>query len=464
MFSNPNFEEVAKSLSAAHVLRRLLSGARLGIIGFLCVVLQWPLWRVDELVGDRNASRASAETEIAAQSGSDNVVTGPILTLPYREWTETMEDKVKVRHSEIRHLHFLPKRLRIRGDLHAENRRRGLFEVPVFNGNLQLEGEFDSIVNPLAKVDPGDLLWQEAFVNVGLSSPQGMGAPATWSVGEETVELRPGFRPGSPEGVNALEAPVNLSPRQGLKFKVGLQLRGSGHLHFTPVGELTSVQLRSDWPHPSFSGSRLPETREVDSQGFAATWSDLGFGRKFPQFWQGDKWTGPALSESAFGVRFISPIDTYAEVARSTRYGLLFIVMTFLTLYLAETLAGLRIHPLQYLLVGCGLSLFYLLLLSLAEHLGFGAAYAIASFGIVSLIAGYAGSILRKAKPTITLTAMLAGLYGYLFVTLRAEDYALLLGASGLFVLLGLVMIATRRLAEPRPNRDSANDTLTARL
>jgi inner membrane protein len=429
-------------------LRKALSAARLGLIGFFTLILLWPLGQVDSLVYERNHRKAEAEKEIALHSGGENTLAGPFLTVPYKEWREWDEDKTKVRTFTRRYLHLMPAELKVVGSMKGELRRRGLFEIPVFTGDFSIEGNFASLDLEKLGIAEEDIFWQEAFIDMGLESPLGLAAPAYFTSGATKAEMRPANREGHPNVYPSLEVTSPLVMGSALPFRVDLKLKGSAKLSVIPVGERTSVKLSSDWPHPSFSGSQLPETRDVGQEGFTAQWQDMGFGHGFANSWRDSQITEKSLEASAFGVQFLYPIDTYAQVKRSTQYGMLFILMTFLVLYLAETMGTLRIHPLQYLLVGAGLCLFYLLLLSVSEHMGFDLAYALASLSIVGLISSYAWAIMRKPKPTLILGGMLTGLYCYLFVTLQAEDFALVLGSAGLFILLGLIMYATRSLGK----------------
>jgi inner membrane protein len=458
------YHSLAGNATFSSWTQKFLSAARLGIIGLLTLILLWPLAQVDSLVRERSHHKQEAETEIASHSGGANTLAGPFLTLPYQEWQEWSEGEKKLRRSTKRYLHVMPEDLKVNGQLKSELRRRGLFEVPVFAGTFQLKGNFGKI--PLEKLGilAEDILWEEAFLDMGLASPRGLSAPATITLGEKTLEMRPASREGRPTVLEALEVDAPLTSNQAFDFQIDMQVRGSNEVTVAPVGDRTRVQIASDWPHPSFSGSLLPETRKVGDQGFQAQWQDMGFGRGYAGTWIDQKFNEGILNASAFGVTFLSPVDTYAPVARSTKYGLLFILMTFLVLYLAETLGALRIHPLQYLLVGTGLCLFYLLLLSVAEHLGFDFAYALATLAIVLLIASYAWAMMRRWKPTLILSGMLSGLYAFLFVTLQAEDYALVMGAGGLFVLLALIMYATRSLAKPLPTGETSTHTLSPAL
>ncbi|HXT20739.1 MAG TPA: cell envelope integrity protein CreD, partial [Thermoanaerobaculia bacterium] len=236
-----------------------------------------------------------------------------------------------------------------------------------------------------------------------------------------------------------------------IPFSLTLAVRGSEALHLLPLGDETTAELSSSWPHPSFAGAPLPRTRTADStHGFTASWSVPYFGRMYPQRWRGDQidaaMLGAQLEDSKFGVTLLRPADPYQQTERAVKYAVLFILLTFTTVFVLELLSPVRLHPMQYLLVGAALCLFYLLLLALAEHLGMGRAYAVATAATVSLVTLYTRAVLAGWARAVAVGAVLAGLYGWLYTVLRAEDYALLLGALGLFATLAVVMFLTRRL------------------
>ena len=225
-----------------------------------------------------------------------------------------------------------------------------------------------------------------------------------------------------------------------------LSLQGSGGLFFAPMGENTSVAVESNWPDPSFQGEWLPVEQSVTAEGFRASWQVSSLGRNFSQQWidRGDA-DCPANTD-LFGVDFIEPVNGYRMTERSIKYQFLFLSLTFITLWLFEVLAGVRLHPLQYLLVGSGMCLFYLLELSLAEHIGFLKAYLVAASSIIVLQGGYCMAILRSSQRAMVISAFITLLYGYLYTLLIKQDYALLAGAIGLFLLLAAVMFLTRKI------------------
>jgi inner membrane protein len=230
-----------------------------------------------------------------------------------------------------------------------------------------------------------------------------------------------------------------------------LSLNGSSSIRFTPAGRQTTVRLASAWPDPKFEGAFLPAERTVDAKGFAADWAISYYGRTFPQQWTdregGDSPFEPlAISGAQFGVSLLSPVDQYRLVERSIKYGLLFIVLVFTAFFLFEVLGRVRVHPFQYTLVGAALVLFFLLLLALSEVRSFATAYLAGAAACTGLIAAYAATALRSARRAGVVALELAVIYGMLYVILQQQDYALLLGAIGLFIALALVMFTTRRL------------------
>jgi inner membrane protein len=262
-----------------------------------------------------------------------------------------------------------------------------------------------------------------------------------------------GFRSGRPViGVygGSIEAPVRglagLEAGDRVPFSFDLALTGGGSLSFLPLGDETTVSISSAWPGPSFTGAFLPAERTVSADGFAASWKVPSMARPFPQAWRAGEVEPDVLYASSFGASLMAPVDVYQKVTRSVKYGALFLLLPFLVFFLFEVLGGLRVHPLQYLLVGFAECLFYLLLLSLAEHLPFVAAYLAAAGAATLMVTLYASAVLRSWRRGVLLAPALAAAYGFLYATLLSEDYALLIGSVGLFAILGLVMVLTRRV------------------
>jgi inner membrane protein len=229
----------------------------------------------------------------------------------------------------------------------------------------------------------------------------------------------------------------------GAAFSLVIDLNGSSEIAFVPLGEMTAVSMESDWGDPSFTGGFLPAFREITPDGFRADWKILNLNRNYPQAWIGDQYK---VLNSAFGAKLYLPVDHYQKTERTVKYALLFIVLTFASLFLSEMMAKTVLHPIQYTLIGFALVLFYLLLLSLSEHLGFNLAYALATLLVVALVSLYANWITSKKRIAFTTSAVLLILYAFLYVTLQIQDYALLVGTVGLLITLGIIMYVTRHI------------------
>jgi inner membrane protein len=435
----PDLERVYAALSSSHFLRVLL-------LGFLVILLQIPVFLVSGQIGERQGLQQEAVAEVTGKWGGAQTSSGPFLTVPYlARWTVTDEKGKPAERSELRHATFLPDELTIQARLESEVRSRGIFDVELYVLSLEAKGRYREIDLSDWRVTPEDVRWADAELRVHVSDPRGIQQQTSllWHAVEHPFLPGTGRFGGTAGGVHTRVADVGAA---GTEFAFKLSLQGSGAAYFTPLGRDTRVSLSSNWPHPSFQGAWLPSTRNVTAAGFDASWSIPFLSRNFAQRWTSESDPGEALSSSWFGVSLNSPIDPYRMAERSVKYDLLFIGLTFAALWLFEVLAGVRIHPVQYLLIGSAMCLFYLLELALSEHLGFEIAYAVASAAIVTAIAAYAVSVLRSGSRAAWIGALVAALYGYLYVLLRNEDYALLIGSIGLFAALAATMWLTRKV------------------
>jgi inner membrane protein len=436
----PAFESLAKARQGSASLGKMAFIAAL--IGLLLI----PVSMIESMIRERESNGASAERELADKWGGVQQVTGPILTVPYRVIAEKVKGKTD---TSIEYAHFLPEALNVSGTLRPEIRHRGIYDVALFRADLHLTGLFARPDFSGWRVAPEDILWDAAFVTLAVPDVRALAGevPMSWNGG--ISQCVPENFAGSPVPAG-LHTAVAVGPRavgkDGFAFETRLSLNGSGTMDFLPMGKETKVELASPWKSPSFSGAFLPRSNKVGPAGFSAEWSTFHLSRSFPQAWRGWENTAADWSPYAFGVDLKLPVDRYQKTMRCAKYAALFIVLTFLIFFMNETFDRRRIHPLQYVLVGCALCLFYLLLLAFTEQLPFAAAYAIAAAGTVGMIAAYAAAVLDGRKRALGLGGMLAGLYGYLYTLLQMEDFSLLMGALGLFAVLAAVMYLTRRL------------------
>jgi inner membrane protein len=427
-------------------------------IGFIALLLLIPKAMIEQLVMERQARQESVILEISESWGGRQSVRGPIIKIPARDWTSDVNGrKVAV----IQNLYFLPSTLQIEGKADHEIRSRGIFDAVLFRSNLTLKGTFDPVAFQELNVAPEDILWEEARIVLGISSMAGIQNPIEVEWNGAKFRMEPGTETGELLS-SGVSAPLVLSPGgEGYRFSIPLELNGAESLFFEPVGQVTTVSLNSDWPSPAFIGRMLPDKRALSDKGFSADWKILDLNRNYPQQWKNLAYRfeeplidsdGQVISNSSdyggssFGVRFLRPVDEYLKNTRAAKHGILVIGLTFLIYFFFETLRGLRIHPFQYLLTGLALVVFYLLLLSLSEHIGFNPAYWVAAVATIGLIAVYSASLLKSRSLTYQLILLLILIFGFIFVVLQLEDYALLVGSIGLFIALAAVMYFSRKV------------------
>ncbi|MCB9947404.1 MAG: cell envelope integrity protein CreD [Rhodospirillaceae bacterium] len=417
----------------------------------LVIGLLLPLMLVDGLVSERQSRYREVVQEIGNLWGRQQVIAGPILVVPARHRFVDNEGEVRVEDDSII---LLPDDYDIVGHVAPETRRRGIFEAVVYRLEVEITGTFVLPAAPDWLDGTVTVDWSRARLALGLSDQRSITSAPDLQWNGQGLPMTPGLPPtatslswgGMQAALPALQDGDFGTP---LAFSVALSVNGSQSLSFLPLGRNTTAAIASSWPHPSFDGSFLPDTHEVREDGFDAHWATSYFARSYPQGWRTGEAGSARFSEinnSAFGVRFYQPVDAYQQTERSAKYGILFIVFTFTVFFLYEMVAGLRIHIFQYGLVGCSLSLFYLLLLAFSEQIGFGPAYAAGAAAVVAQIAFYTHAVLGSAKRTALLAALLAALYAGLYVLMQTEDLALLIGAVALFAGLTAVMAVTRRV------------------
>lgn len=423
--------------------------ARLAVMAVLAIALLVPLLWVHAIVSERASRRNEAVRHLSDTWGGAQVLGGAVLAVPYSvTWTDNSGRVQRAAH----HAFFLPRQLHVEGQIAAETRRRGIFRVPVYRATVKMTGIF---VPPAASALPSAVErveWDQPTLQIGVRYPRGIVRRAVLSWRGQAVPLTGGaIETGLfSTGLHARLPAIDPEARTGFPFELTLDVNGTREFHVLPAADETTVTVASGWPHPSFSGAPLPETRRVDDAGFSAQWRVQDFGRAYPAAWTTQAMNREDLSAravaSAFGVTLIEPVDIYQQAERAVKYAFLFVVLTFLVFFLWEVLGAASLHPMQYTFVGFAMCVFYMLLVSISEHAGFDAAYTLSSTVITLLIAGYATSVLGGVRKGASVLAALAGLYGFLYLLLRLEDYALLAGSIGLFIVLALVMFTTRRM------------------
>jgi inner membrane protein len=434
--------------------------AKLVVIGVLGLALWIPNSLVGLVVHERAERRDEVVAEISATWGQAQNIEGPVLSVPVHRWSVD-ENGRRIRRTAW--LHQLPEKLEISGSLEPEVRYRAIYEVVLYRGQLRVVGSFPPPDPERWGVAAEDVQWQEAVLSFGISDPKGLREVPRLMLAGHEVPLEPGERRGPfADGLGAkVQIAVSTDPETtAIPFEIEVEMAGSERLHFLPLGRETDVELAAPWSNPSFDGAFLPDERTVDDDGFTASWRVLSLHRDVPQHWlsgeaAGVGWLletnhgdgfGGALQNASFGVELLFPVDAYQRTMRTVKYSVLFSLLTLLGFFAVEVGGKTSIHPVQYIVIGFALCIFYALLLSLSELIGFNPAYTVASVVIVGLIATYIHAIVRSRLLTALCGGVLAVVYGSLFIMLQLEELALLMGTILLLVLCAVVMALTHRL------------------
>lgn len=416
------------------------------VLGVMMLLLLIPLYMVKSVIKERKARRDNAVREVQQKWGESQTVIGPILVLPYQEVYYNKKNERKLR---IGNSYYLPEKTAIKGKLNTMVRKRGIFEVVLYDTELNFSGDLFYPQDMFARKADRTLLWQEAYFLVNIPDTRGLSENIEFRLGKQSIPFQPG-----PKSLNLFTSGIHV-PLQNARslvnrrtpFSFKLQLRGSENIRFAPIAKDNVVELQSDWPDPSFEGNFLPQEHNIDQKGFKANWKISYFGRNYPQYWtDANRGIANYIYQSAFGVKLYLAVDHYQKSMRAIKYGELFIFLTFLTVFLMEIIYRINIHPVQYLLVGFAMSVFYLLLIALSEHSFFYLSYFAAAVAIILLLTWYAAMIFRHRYRGIIAGFSVMLLYLYLYILLINQDYSLLIGSIGVFVILFLVMFITRKV------------------
>jgi inner membrane protein len=432
-------------------------GFKIAMLVILILLLLIPINMIRSLVNERSHRAGDAEWSIMEAWGSEFTLYGPIIRIPivereeYRTKTEKEGEKIEV-IVRNKALWITPKEVNIQADFSAEKKRRGIFSVALFSGDVSLTGSFSLERARDELKENQELLLQQAEITIGLASQKGIRniIKADWNGSE--LFFKPGnrnraFESSGGNGINA-SSPFNATGTNTFDIKISIQ--GGKSLRALPIGEVTRTRVKSDWPAPSFQGGSLPINYTLSENGFDAEWEISYLSRSIPLFWitsEKDEYeTRMYVQNELFGVDFFKPLGHYALNERAVKYAVLFLIIPFLTLFFLEIFSRKSIHPAQYLISGLANIIFYLLLLSISEHLSFSISYLIAAVALTAMMSLYARSLLESWTGSAYMGLVMAVLYLILYLTLNAEDWALLIGSIVAFLICALVMFITRKL------------------
>lgn len=425
---------------------------RFALIAAVAVALLLPIKLIEGKVAERRARAESVVATFAAETSGAQVIAGPLLAIACEE-TYLEEREIKrggnaetVTETKVRACptaYIAPRSLEVSAHVPVEERHRGIYPIRLYRAKVRLQGEI-AWPAPAAPRGSNARTWRKAQLVMAISDPRGIrelrSSPPPTLGRADAVDSRFAFRSDVGDYVAAKSG-------ETLAFDVALELVGTSSLGIAPTGDATDIRLTSDWPHPSFNGRWLPDERSVTAQGFEARWKISQHASGGQATWEAQARDGRLFQgASVAGVALFDPVNVYALSYRATEYGFLFVLFTFAALALTEATAGIRLHPIQYLLVGAAIAIFFLLLLAMSEHVAFGVAYGAGASACVALVTFYLRHPLGDARRAASFFALLASMYAALFVLLRSEDHAMLMGSALVFAVLAAAMIATRKL------------------
>ncbi len=456
--NNPSLRNDMEQKKSSRILIKGLITAGL-ILGLLI-----PTAFVQNLVTERETRHQEVVKEVTKGWATDQTLTGPYLYIPY---TTTVKDNENKDVTITRDLFLLPENQNVDGEVIPEIRPRSIYKVLLYRSKIKNMGNFNLQIPK--DIAPESIVWKDAKLCLGITDYKGIEEKVSIQFNGARVDVAPGLpikltevisttAPASENGSEnnvakqetresiGLSAPVTLSVldlAKPLSFAFEIKLKGSEQLHFMPLSANSNYTIKSSWASPKFDGNNLPNTRKVSNEGFEAKWSfnnaNLPFGTVVKDF-------NFNKQNLAFGVSLVQPADQYAKTMRSVKYAILFIGLTFALFFIIELMQHKPMHPIQYILIGMALVIFFTLLLSISEFIPFDIAYLIAAFATILLITIYAKAHFGSAKSASVFASLLSGLYAFIFVLIRLEDAALLVGSIGLFIILALIMFGSRKI------------------
>ncbi|MGI9426010.1 MAG: cell envelope integrity protein CreD [Hyphomicrobiaceae bacterium] len=435
-------------MSITDSLRRLIHSPafKFILVMVLILALTIPLLFAFLLVNEREKYAQQARNDVGQMWGSAQTIRGPYVVVPTTRVKEVRRgdtvERVTVREFAI----LLPEDLKIRGQVTSEVRRRGIFEIPVYRSVIRFDGKFIQPITRALTQANLEIQWGDAALVLTMNDVRGIKKTAELIIdnGAERQLFRGGVSADASGRTQGIHVPITEAQAQnGFAFSFELHLNGSSAMRFVPAGGETEVTIKSDWPHPSFSGAFLPDQRDISDAGFSATWTIPRLARGQGQTIRQNR-LDTLMQSKSFGVDFYQPVRFYSLAERALKYALGFIGIIFLAVFVMEIQSRKRVHWIQYIFVGLALVIFYLVLIGTAEHIGFDLGYLAAATATSILVGSYFGTVVRSLSRGLSLTGVLAVIYGLLYLLLRVEDYAMLIGSIAAFTLLAIVMFATR--------------------
>ncbi|BCY29397.1 cell envelope integrity protein CreD [Flavobacterium okayamense] len=425
--------------------------AKMMMVGILTLVLLIPLTIVQDLIKERSERKNEATIKVTNSWGDNINLMGPILKVPYKIYSQTEEidektkEKTIKKYSYTQNAYFFPFELNHTTKVDKVDKLKlGLYKPIVFKANVGVNGNFKELNFEKLGIKPENVLWDKATIQIRTSNLKSIKSDLFIKLNGDKYTLETN---GESKGnFDVLETKnFNLDSITNLDFNFDIQYNGSNSIEFIPIGKTTKTSIDANWNSPSFIGSYAPldTTKNITNKSFHADWKLIHVNRPFAQQYSEKI---PNLNEYSYGAKLIETVDQYQQNERASKYGFLVIGLTFLIFFLIQTISKINIHIFQYTMIGLALIMFYTLLISITEHSSFMIAYSIAASSVIVMLLLYSISVLKNKKFPLFITAALTLLYSFIYVIIQLEDYALLVGSIGLFLILAAVMYFSRKI------------------
>ena len=411
---------------------------KLSVIAVLILALLIPSSWIQSLITEREETQQSMRGEIADKWSGKQLVQGPVLMLPYKKTAAATTFEVA---------YILPENLNIKANVKTEMHHRGIIDATSYTSKILLNGNFARLELAKLGIDPSLVSYDKAKLIFSISDLKGLKSNPSIKIQNQDYTPEPTYNNDGPFN-KGLQVAFAMQKDTDFNFSYTLDLKGTDELSFLHIGKTTDVEVTSDWDSPSYSGRHLPDTHTESKRGFDAKWRMLFYNRPFPQQWTNSDTVlvSKAAGDAVFGVKFSLPVDQYRKTMRTTKYSTLIILLTFVSLFLTELIRKQNIHLFNYILIGAAMVVYYTLLLSFAEHLGYDVAYLISSVSTITLIAWFTSSLMGNSKIAILFGAILSVFYGFIYVLIQLEELSLVIGSCALFIIVALLMYFSRKI------------------
>jgi len=421
---------------------------KLSIITAIILALLIPSSWIQGLITDREDYQHLMLTNVSDKWSGSQLIQGPVLVLPYeKKITETINNKQTSRVT-INNLYVLPQNLQIKADIKTELFESGLYDAVVYNSKVMLQGSFDKPDLSGLDIDPSTILYNKAKLIFSVSDLKGLKNNPDIKIQNQVYNPEPTTGETGPFN-NGLQVSFPIQKDQGFTFSYHLDLKGSKELNFLDIGKTMDVEINSDWRHPDFNGRSLPDSRNITNKSLSAKWHMLYYNRPFPQQWINNDTllsSKKATTNAVFGVKLQLPVDQYRKILRTTKYSTLIILLTFVSLFLTELIKKKSVHLFNYTLIGASMVVYYILLLSFSEQLGYNYAYLLSSASTIILISVFTASLLKNKGMAALFAFILSIFYGFVFIIIQLEELSLLFGGIALFIIVATLMYFSRKI------------------